>query len=128
MRTISDKAVSEEILKRRKLAISLSTTEDDAQTVSRLLGCLMKQWITPEGKIWSHRAYLLKYNREEYKNVLHAIKRYYSSAGFDNQAKRSVVNAGLWWHEDLKVDPHVSFDGRLDPIKAYYQKSYLKAA
>lgn len=116
MKTISNEQLLKELASRQREAIQKHRTETSSQTVSRLLGSLCKEWVSSDGKIFSLRSYLMKYDRNELRKYLHAISLHISNgASFFRQEKA----LDSWFLSDYK-HPYLSgmaFDGRIKSMK-----------
>lgn len=109
---------------RTQRAIKRGFFETKADIASRLLCMLSKQWIDPAGKIWTLRAYLLKYNRAEYKKILSSLRNYYKGTSFYD---RQGDNLDFFQH-NFKFDKHVNYEGRPSKLVEFYKKAYPKVA
>ena len=113
-----------EMNKRTELAIKRGYFETKADIAGRLLASLSKQWITPEGKIFTLRAYLLKYDRAEYKKILRALQTYHKGASFFDRKGDNLD----WFHREIKLDPHVNYEGRPHKLVEFHKEAYKQAA
>lgn len=114
----------QERTERTKKAIARGYFETNADIASRLLSSLMKQWINSEGKIWTLRAYLLKYDRAEYKKILYALHRYYKGTSFFDRKGDNLD----WLYKEFKLDKHVNYEGRPEKLIEFYKEVYKQAA
>lgn len=105
-------------------AIKRGFFETKSDIASRLLCMLSKQWIDPAGKIWTLRAYLLKYDRAEYKKILFSLQRYYKGTSFFD---RKGDNLDFFQH-DFKFDKHVNYEGRPHKLIEFHKQAYPKIA
>lgn len=109
---------------RTSKAIKRGFFETKSDIASRLLCMLSKQWIDPAGKIWTLRAYLLKYNRNEYKKILSSLRNYYKGTSFFD---RKGDNLDFFQH-NFKFDKHVNYEGRPEKLIEFYKMAYPKVA
>lgn len=119
-----DNKYKHEMQHRASLAMKRGYFETKADVASRLLCMLSKQWIDPAGKIWTLRAYLLKYNRAEYKKILSSLKSYYKGTSFFD---RKGDNLDFLYHS-FKLDKHVNHDGRPHKLIEFHKIAYPNVA
>lgn len=111
--------VRKEVSSRVETAIKRGFFETKSQICGRLLNELSKTWYGYDGKLWSYRAYLIKYNRDEYKKIIGCIKAYYSgSTRFQDSGKN--LDQFNFFHNRVNgiQKGYTNHDGRL-PISCY---------
>lgn len=113
-----------EAYSRTERAVKRGRFETLADVASRLLCMLSKQWIDPDGKIWTLRAYLLKYDRAEYKKILNSLKAHYKGTSFFD---RQGDNLDFFMH-NFKVDKHVNYEGRPWKLIEFHKSAYKQVA
>lgn len=115
----NQEAIKSEVSTRISVAISLGRFETKAQIASRLIHGLMKQWIGHDGTVWTLRAYLLKHDRKEYRNILASIKSHYSGCNF-SQLTGENLDMFNFFHNRANgyQKNYTRYDGRL-PVSAY---------
>lgn len=105
----NQQAIKTELQSRFTQYVQRGYINDISFNKARLLNSLMKSWYTADGKLWTLRTYLLKYDRKEYKSILNAISVYYKSGNIDGL---KGINLDLHHFDQLKLNG-LSFDGRL---------------
>lgn len=116
--------VRKEVSKRIKEAMQRGSFETDTERHSRVLHLLMKSWIGYNGKLWTTRAYLLAYNRAEYKSTVQWLQRDSGRTTFFDR-KGDTLDVFNFFHSRNNGWQHdiLRFDGRT-PVNqaAPYQK------
>ena len=108
------KIVQEEITKRNKVAIKRGYFETKAQIKSRLINNLMKSWIGYDGTLWTLRAYLLKYNRKEYKEIVSCMVHYYEGVTFLDDKGDNLDQFNFFHYRANGIQHnYTSYDGRM---------------
>jgi len=112
-----------EAYNREIMAMKRGSFETKADVKGRLLAALSKQWITPDGKIFTLRGYYLQYNREEYKKILRALTTHYKGVSMFERVGDSLDFFSPERNK-FKIDKHVSYDGRTNKLIEFHKVAY----